>query len=417
MIFELLLFGLLLAASAFFSSTETALFSFSYAELLRFRKSKDLRLALIARLMKTPNQVLTSLLIGNNAVNIMVVLVASRLLSRVPPVGPELAQGAVRIRLEALGITVVLLLVSEILPKSIALRIPMPLARINVMPFWFYHQLIGILRLRTFIAFAVKILLGVVHKIFGERDEHLHSGDLKLAVEFASREGHLSELEANMMDRALSFQDHPVEDIMVARAKVPTIAPGSGAAEGVRLAARHKQEYLVVYDSEADQVVGVMDVDKAIRRRLEGTVDDYLSTPVFVPKVNAMEALLDMLQPRGEKILMIVDEFGAFVGVVTIKDLLIYLAGTERRVRQTPLLSRRTGGYTFSGEEKLSLIEEQLQWEFPKGEYVTLGGLLTDATGRIPRPGEWLVVHGRKFYIDEGKPNKIEKVFIPRQGT
>jgi putative hemolysin len=421
LVFELLLLLCLILLSGFFSATETALFSFSQTEMLQFQKSSNRRQNLAAKILQTPDQVLTSILLGNNAVNIMIVLVAGSLFQQFPLENYGiLIRTEFQFALEILVIASILLIFGEILPKTIALKHPRQIIQTTILPFFLFHKGIGLLRVRQLAAMASQILFKAVRWTFGDKDEYADRSDIQKAVELGRKGGQLSREEAVLLDNVLKLKNISSTEIMQDRSKVVTLDPDTNIREAVLQSINHSLEVLPVYDKNKDKIIGVFDAAKAVLENHKGKIQEFMETPLFIPMVNISEILLDMLREQTSKLAVVVDEFGAYSGIISHQDIADFLT---KSLVMWPAVSKTKGikdtesGWTIDADVKLETVEELLAYKFPKGEYLTLGGLLTDLSGKIPRKNEWLVVEGWKFYIDEARPNKIVRVFIQKKGS
>ncbi len=372
--------------------------------------------------MDTPNQVLTSILIGNNTVNIMIVLVSHHVMEAFTFSGSgTLYQQVIGILIEMLLITSVILLLGEILPKSFALRHAHSLVKLLVTPFFVFHNVIGVLKLRSVITGFVFKLNQIVHRVFGEKEESVNYEDIKLAVEMGLKEGHFSQDEADMVEKVLNFTRFPLNEMMTTRSQVKTVSPNNTIAEAIEIAEQKEDALLPVYDSQNDVIVGVFAVAPNFLRDKGDLVKRVMTAPHFVPIVSASEGILSALEDNEEELLIMVDEFGSYQGVVLIESVLEYIVEKKAKKEETPplrssFLNSSKNGIVIEGEEKIEVVEEILGFSFPKGEYQTFAGYIIAHIGEIPKEKLWVVVEGRKFYIEEANPNRIVKVFVPKKG-
>jgi CBS domain containing-hemolysin-like protein len=423
----LLLIGLLVL-SAFFSATETAFFSFSKSELLALKKSNSARLRLVYRMMQKPNQVLTSLLLGNNFVNIMVVVVGAQLWSRLefilvqrlrPP--SALEEGFSTI-LEVFVLSGLLLFGGEIFPKSVALKYPRGVVRWNAIPFFLFHQVLGWSRLRLFASLSSKWLMRVAARILGNTKEQASSEDIQMAVELGEKEGHLSREEAQIIRNVLAVQDIPVSRLMVHRSWVHTLSPKDTVAEAIRLGMKNKWPQYPVYDIKKDQVVGVFDVEKAFYKGQKGRVRQFMRPPVFVSAIKTSEFLMDRLWEENHTLVVVLDEFGGYLGVLSTREIMDYLVkmGTsiteevENRERSIGIVPQERG-WNIEGSALVEDLETILETSFPRGDFRTVGGLLQWELGDIPQKGSCIVIHGWKFYVEVAKAHCVTSIFVPHK--
>ncbi len=411
----------LLIFSGFFSATETALFSFSRPELVGFKNSQNPRHRLIYQLLRHPNQVLTSLLVGNNCINILFVLQASHIISDMGFIaGIQEKSLHLAILVEVALLTLVLLLVGEIFPKNFALHHAKSVAGISIYPFYFFNNLMVKLGVQKALALVNRNLLLAIRKIFGDREEFANSEDIKVAVDLGLKEGHLSREEASIIEKVLSMKTAPVEDFILNRSSVVSFSPDDSVQTALNLAAKNSETEYLVYDREKDSVVGIFNAEKAIINKAQGKVSDVMGPPRFVPYVNVFEWVLKIIGLSTNRIYAVVDEFGAYIGILSYQQIENFLVNNVVQPQSNsvpPEIQVQNPGWLVEGSLNLAILEDFLKCSFPKGDYHTVSGLLLNVTGKVLQKKDWVVVEGWKFYIESSKSNRIEKVLITQQGA
>jgi putative hemolysin len=349
----------------------------------------------------------------------MIILTANRILQGIQFWAVDSAYTAVLHTVGKILIIVLLLLISgEIIPKNLALRNPYATVSLTIYPFFFFHELIGFLHIRNFIALITGKLLNAVRKIFGDREEYADHADIQFAVELCRKEGHLSKREAGIVDRVLALKELPVSRIMLDRSLVKTVYPHDKVKSAVRLGIKNGISQIPVYNKQKDSIVGIFNVRKAILETQKGQVRQFMTTPHFIPKVKASEMLLSIFLEGKEDIFIIIDEFGTFSGIISIMQIMDYLAYSrhESRFQEDTGFSPSENGIYLDADMPLEEVEDILKCSFSRGDFHTLNGFLISSTGSIPREKTWVVVEGMKFYIDEARANKIVRVFIQEKG-
>jgi len=350
----------------------------------------------------------------------MIILVADHILQYIPfPLDPSAYEYMLRLIVEILFIISLLLIFGEIIPKNLALKNAISTVNLTIFPFFLFHELIGFLRIRNFIAFISGKLINTVRRIFGDKEEFANHADIQFAVEMSRKDGHLSREEASIVDKVLELKELPISEIMLHRSRVKTVHPQDTVNNGIKLGVKNRISRFPVYDRKKDSIVGVFQVNKAILESQKGQIQQFMTPPHFIPKVRASEILLEMLLEGKEELAVIVDEFGTYSGIVSSRQILDYLTQSAVKPPENQAFSGikvAENGIYMHADVKLDMAEKILNCSFPRGDYRTLGGFLMAATGSIPRENEWLVVKGMKFYIDEARPNKIIRVFIQKKG-
>ncbi len=369
--------------------------------------------------MKKPNSVLTTLLLGNNVANIMLVILMGHLLNRMAFMLPGFfLAGWLKVLGEVLLITVFLLAVGEIFPKSIALRYSGRVAVLAIWPFYGLHQVIGIFHIRQLLTFIVWSILKIIRRLFGDKEESSNYEDIQVAVFLSEKEGHLSKEEASIIDRVLALEDADIAKFMVNRANIKAVNFRETVARAIYYSIKWQMELLPVYKDQKDSIIGVFNVNFAIQKEWHGLVGDHILAPVFIPRVNCSKLILQLLESPEDNLGVVIDEFGSFEGIVSKQNILSFLTYDVLDIPNKAIagVDKTPDGLYVDGTLKLDELEDILNFSFPHGDYHTVGGMLCAYQDRIPQKGDWVVVAGRKFYIDQSRPNRVIKVFIPLKG-
>ena len=263
------------------------------------------------------------------------------------------------------------------------------------------------------------MLVNNVRKIFGDKDEFANHSDIQLAVESSLKAGHLSSEEASIIDKILALKDLPIAKIMIHHSQVKVVYPTDTTNNAITLGTKYGISRLPVYDKKKDLIVGIFNVNKAISNNQMGFVKQYMTPPHFIPKIKASEMMLEMVLDDKDELFIVINEFGSFSGIISLRQILDYIIQSTIKVNKEDNEGIRYAnhGVYINSEVKLEIVENILNCTFPKGDYHTIGGYLITSISSIPRTNEWLVVNGMKFYIDEAKPNRIIRVFINQKGA
>jgi putative hemolysin len=374
--------GVLLACSAFFSSSETALFSLT--------TSKAKRAGSRARkLMKHPRDVLIAVLFSNLVVNLLYFLTAARL-------GKD-DSGKV---IAALGALVTLLIVGEILPKTIGLSASVGISRWTALP------LSGVIVVTSPIRSVMGHMLEWTGSLLGEHGEeepHLRPGDLGRLFEQSAVHGHLLNSEAEILVEIAELESIKVRQIMTPRVDALFLElDGSNRKEVETIAIRKMLARLPVIDGKPDNVVGQVRVRDLLvypDRELNAMV-----MPVsYVPEVASALDLLHCFRDLRAAGAVVVDEWGGTAGVVSVEDIFEKLVGdlrVEGESRPISVVPLGEGNYRVAGSLSMHDWNDTFGFQVVPKEFETVGGFVTALLGRIPRAGDevrWgdlvLVVH------------------------
>ncbi len=321
----------LLLLSGFFSSSETAFFSLSKVRLGRRKVKKAKAFKYIVGLLKAPSTFLTTVLIGNEIVNISISVVAAALFY-------SLTKDIISDRYLpfcSMAVTVpVLLLVGEIIPKTIAVRYPERIALFNSYPLHLFS--IAITPVRHVLNSTAKVFIGLFVKDPTKQpldSVTIDEGIFKSMVDIGSREGTIEPDERDLIHRAFHLDDIPISDIMIPREGI--VAVPQDIDEGAFMALIHEKKFsrYPVYEKSLDRIVGFVHAKELLR--LEGSgkgkkplaIKAILRKPTFVSEGrNALSVLLQF-QKRKTHLGIVVDDGGNTAGMVTLEDILEELFG------------------------------------------------------------------------------------------
>jgi len=390
----------LLLLSAFFSGSETALTAASRARMHHLAQEGDRRAAIVNRLLDRKESLLGSLLLGNNLVNIAASSLAT---------GALIALfGEAGVVYATIAMTALVVVFSEVLPKTYAINRPDGLALFVARPVrW-------IVRLFAPVVIAVERIVRTALRVLGvdlsERESLLSgSEELRGALQIHAREGTLVKQERDMLDSILDLQQVQVEAIMVHRQNMETIdgslAPDLVLAEVLK--STHTR--LPVWKGEPDNIVGILharDLLRAVSAAGGKTdtidVDAILSPPWFVPLTTSLQDQLAAFRRKRAHFALVVDEYGALMGLVTLEDILEEIVGDISDEHDKPVSGVRPqpdGSYLIDGNVTVRDLNRQFDWDLPEDEASTIAGLVIHEARIIPEVGQAFVFHGFTFEV------------------
>ena len=423
---------LFILGSAFCSGTETALTALSEARARQLLESGGRRARLLAIWVKSPERVLSTLLIGNTVANIGAGALAGDVASQVAK-AHGWPQGSI-IAIATAITTSLILFVGEIIPKTLGKRHPTQVS-ISAIPlvqllYWLLWPLtLGLVRATN----------GVVSIIGGSRPPTpaVTSAEIEFLIEMGTREGVLDEVKEELLNSVLEFADRVVKEVMVPRTRMVAI-DRDAPEEILRIATENPFSRMPVYQGSIDNVVGILLVRDLIQELAKGpkgviaSFDQRLKPPFFVPEQMKISRLLKEMQKRKIHLAVVVDEFGGTSGLVTLEDVLEEIVGEiqdEGDVEAAPVREVSVGIYLADASVPLRELEEFLNErragdstdvdryvKFPdNGDYETLGGFVTATAGRVPGVGSLVAWDGLTFTVRGGDERRLTKVEIARR--
>ncbi len=382
--FYLLLLVCLFALSAFFSSSETAIFSLqSYdIEVLRELSSTG---SLLERLRSKPQRLLATILMGNELVNVTLSSVAAALVVTIAPKHPWL---------NVVLVLPLLVLFGEVLPKSLALRFPRRWALAVCRPLVAITTIIGPLRwVVTRVAGALTRVFGVSH---AGRSQGLREEELRTLVDMGREQGSIKAAEQELIHAVFELDDLPVGRIMTPRADLVMLDLRSPWNEILASVREHGLSRIPVYLHDRDNVVGIL-MAKDLLRFLGRPppnlrqVRQVLHPPYYVPTFKRADELLEEFRNHRVHMALVVDEHGSTAGLVTLDDLLGELMGEiedEFDDHSVEIRVEADGSMLVDGSTDIEDFADQCACSPPEGDYSTVGGLFMSLTRELPEAGQ-----------------------------
>jgi len=323
---RLLVLGGLILLAGFFSGSETALFSLARPKRQKLAAAGDPTSRLILRLLAKPRRLIATILVGNELVNVSASAVAAR-------VGEQswgrFGRPAAEI-LTTIVLLPIILLVGEITPKSIAIKVNEVWARACARPIALFAWVAT--PMRWLVQGVSTFLLWFLRARPPPRDEGLKEEEFRALVDAGSQEGELEAAERQLIHNVFEFGDKTVAQVMTPAAKIFALSYDLPMARLVEEVTRQRFSRIPVYRGRKDNIVGVLlakDLAGYARGLWRGarTLGDLLRPPFYVPKTTKLDRLFRQMQRRKTHLALVVDEYGRTVGLVTMEDLLEELFG------------------------------------------------------------------------------------------
>ncbi|MGB9790172.1 MAG: hemolysin family protein [Thermotoga caldifontis] len=406
---QLLVMILLLALSAVFSASETALTSLSRLKLIKKNEQESIHRV---------NRMLTAVLIMNNFVNLMLSSVATLLFVRL---FRNFNEGLVAV-IGTIFVTFVVLVVGEISPKIYAREYAEQV----------YQRVDALLRLldrllSPLISPLLRISNLVVQLMGGKAMEDapfITSEDIINAVNVGTEGGTIGKQEGMIVEQTFKMSETDIKEIMTPRVDVVAINENATVEEFFKLVNEEGYSRIPVFREDIDDIVGICYVKDAVALveqlgwdvARNKKVSEIMREPIFVPDTMKVSTLLKIFKEKKMHMAIVVDEFGGTAGIVTLEDILEELVGEimdEYDYDETSNIRKVSeNSYMVKGTTPLNDIERELDVEFPPTEHETLAGYLLEQFQRIPSVGEELDVNGFHFKIVAATKSKIDRVLM-----
>ena len=403
----------LLVLSGFFSGSETALTAASRPRLHRLEKHGYRRAMIVNRLREHQERLIGAILLGNNLVNIFASALATGLLISLV--------GEAGVAYAAIGMTLLVLVFGEVLPKSYAIHHSDRVA-LTVAP-----VLRPIVFLFAPITRAVQVIVRTVFKILGlavdtDLDLRMTEEELRGTIDLHDRTDADFRQERLMLHSVLDLADVDVGEIMVHRKDAITIDAAQPANTIVEQVLASPYTRIPLWRSEPDNIVGVLHAKALLRevRSRDGDidsldVDSVAVEPWFVPESTSLLDQLQAFRERREHFALVVDEYGSLMGIVTLEDILEEIVGEisdEHDVQVAGVRRQQDGSIIVRGTVTIRDLNREYAWDLPDEEAATIAGLVMYSARQIPDPGQVFHFFGFRFEILRRQRNQITSIRV-----
>jgi len=406
-LFSVLTIVLLLILSAMFSGSETSLTAASRSHMHMLERQGNKRAQIVNQLIAKRERLIGAILLGNNLVNILASALATSVLIT--------AFGDAGVAYATIIMTAMVLIFAEVLPKTYALR------RTSRMALAVAPVLRPLVFLLAPITRAIQVIVGLTLRMFGVgySDDGLSATDeLRGTFAMHGESGEIVKSEKDMLDSILDLSDVDVSDIMVHRRNMIMIDSARGPSDIVGEMLQSPFTRVPLWRDDVENIVGVLharDLLKALSEA-KGEVEkiDPLAlcrTSWFVPETTTLREQLSAFRERREHFALVVDEYGALMGLVTLEDILEEIVGDiadehDREDNQSIRL-QNDGSYIVEGMVSIRDLNRHCEWELPDDEATTIAGLVIHEAQRLPEIGEEFSFLDFNFRVMRRQRNQI----------
>ncbi len=402
MIFYIVTILVLLALSAFFSAAETSLTASSRAAMHQRAKEGDRRAKTVMKLKNNSESVISAILLGNNLLNILATAITTAFLAKFSEDGVLYA---------TIVMTFAILIFSEVLPKALALQhaSPIALAIAPIVRAWLWVTWPAIWTIRLIIR-----ALGATPSFPTTLAEEELRGAIDLHGE--NRGGTKVNTERTMLQSILDLDDVTVDQVMRHRNSVFMLNVALPAEDILRQVIKSPYTRVPLWQDNPGNIVGILHT-KTLLQSLDGGISfqdlpitSLMSPPWFIPEnANLLQQLQEFKRKR-EHIAIVVDEYGSFLGIITLEDILEEIVGDITDELDTPNRGWRKAGdnlYLIQGSMTLRDLNRDLGWNLPEEDATTLAGFLMNESRTLPHVGQKFRFYGQTFEIVRRKGNQI----------
>ena len=406
---QLVVLVILLALSAFFSSAETALTTVNRLRVRALVDEGDARAITLAKVIDDPGKLLSAILIGNNIVKISASSIATILATNFfGNAGAGIATGVM---------TLLVLIFGEVTPKTMASL------KAEKMALGYAKIIYTIMFVFTPLIFILDLLSGGLLRLLGvdpdKRDDSVTEEDLRTIVEAGHEDGVLETEEHKMINNVFDFGDHQAKDIMVPRVDMCFLKLDATYEDFMEIYREEKFTRIPVYEETRDNVIGILNVKDLILydKDQEFHVKDFLREAYYTYEFKNTSELMMEMRKNSISIAIVLDEYGATAGLVTLEDLLEEIVGDirdefdEAEAEEVVQLGERE--YLVEGACKLEDLNDMIGLGIESEDYDSIGGIVIEALQHLPSEGEEVTTeNGTRLVVEKVDKNRIEKVHI-----
>lgn len=290
-------------------------------------------------------------------------------------------------------------------------------------------KFVPVLRILVYIAMPITMILGFALSVaslsteHGEKEPEHPSEAVDALIEAGQEEGILEESDRDLIQSVVEFGDKTVREVMTPRPEIVAVPITMTIAEFTELLNQHPYSRIPVYEGDIDHIKGVMYTKDLLQvpdtEASKTTVGDLMKTDLyFVPETKLGSELLREMQQENIRLAIVADEYGGVAGLVTIEDLVEEIVGEIRDEHEkSDIVKESDTSYIFNGNTDLDLLEKLLGIRPDDKEATTIGGLVSELAGRIPKTGEVFDENGLRFEVLDSTERRVDRVRVSLQNA
>ncbi len=399
--------------SAFFAGSETALTASSRASMTRLEKHGNKRAAIVNRLLANRERLIGALLLGNNAVNIAASALATGILL--------VWFGSAGVLYATIVMTALIVIFSEVLPKTAAFNAPDRIALLVARPMGIIVKLLGP------VLMGIEALVRWMLRLFGvhlgeDQDVLSAHEELRGAIDLFHREGDVEKHDRDMFGGVLDLRELVVSDVMIHRTNMITLNAEDSPEAIVNAVIASPVTRIPLWRGNTENIVGILHVKDLLRalHAVDGDASKVdvgaLMTPAwFVPDTRPVSEQMKAFRRRKTPFALVVDEYGEVEGLVTLEDILEEIVGDitdEHDVAMPGVRRQPDGSVNVDGAVSIRDLNRVMDWNLPDEEATTIAGLVIHEARSIPEIGQSFTFHGFRFRVLRKARNRITAIRI-----
>ena len=406
----------LLLLSGFFSGSETALTAASRSRLHNWEKEGNKRAGIVNKIRERKDRMIGALLLGNNLVNILASALATSFLIK--------TVGEAGVVYATLIMTVLVLIFAEVLPKTYALthadKMSVAIAPVIRFIIWLFYPIAAMVN------WVVRLTLKLFGADMNSIGENSHMEVLRGVIELHDGVDSDTQEQRAMLRSVLDLFEVDIEEIMTHRRIVTALDAADDIEKIVEEALESPYTRMPVYRDETDNIVGILHA-KALMRELKARerrgedltgldIEELSTDPWFVPEATTLYSQLQAFKARKEHFAVVVDEYGSYLGIITLEDILEEIVGEIDDEHDETVIGVRkqsNGTYLVDGDVTIRDLKREFEWNLPDEEdYNTLAGLIIHEAQSLPEAGQTFTFYDFKFDIVKRQRNQLNLIRV-----
>ena len=398
----------LLALSAFFSSSETAMITVNKIRVRNLAEAGLSSAVVLSKILDNQPKMLSAILIGNNIVNLSASSLMTVIVTR--------AFGDKYVGIATGVLTLLVLLFGEITPKTTATLYAESIALRFAKPIY------AIMQVLTPVIFIVNQMSMVVLKILhidpNKKQDAITEDELRTIVEVSHEEGVIESDEKKMIYNVFDFGDSVAKDIMVPRIDMTFVDVNSTYEEVIEVFRQEKYTRYPVFEETTDNVIGIINIKDLLLAKTgqKFCLRDYLREPLYTYEFKKTTELMVELRKTQNNIAIVLDEYGATAGLITLEDMLEEIVGEIRdeydEDEEDLICKAGPDEYIVEASTKLDDLNDQLGLNLKSEDYDSIGGFVIGLLDHLPETGEEVTYENLRFVVEKMDRNRIDKIHI-----
>lgn len=405
-----------LGCSAFVSGTEVAVLGSRRFRIRHLAEAGDRRAIAVLKILDDNEKFFGTILLLNNIFNVVITAVGTSL--AIATIGGGDPSIAATIAATVIA-TALIVIVSELTPKSVAAMIPERWT-LNVA-----FILLFLMRVSVPFVYAFALIPRGLLRLIGGRESlatpSVTPGELRMLIDMGEEEGTVDVSQGEMLDNIFRFGETEVRDVMTPRPEIVWVSADTTFQEFLDTYRERPHTRFPVYDEEHDDVVGILSVKDVMVSQADNRLDPsqpvtrLMRTALFIPETKRLDDLFEMMQESGHKIALAVDEFGGIAGLITLTrvvEQIVGRTGEEGRKPERRFVEVNENTFVVDGGMSIEEANSELQLGIPEGDYETVAGFFLEQAQSIPAVGSRVRFGALRMQVSEMSDNRIASIRI-----